>query len=242
MPDPWSLAFSGINAAAAGAGAAGSFFGGGGQEGLSRQDQRYLAHQAQIQQALDNDFRMNQMQYRTQDAMKAGLHPLAALGIMPAPGGQAPMAFQAAGPGESFGSRLDRMGQNVSRAISNFQTKEQRAAHDIALRQAAAQAELVEQQAIEARRNNMLPVGTAKPVPANVSFVHPDGHVEVIPSPEYEMARRMQMLPGEWALGEVFGRNMDALTSLNQNFGLPEAQLKDLERRGVYRRRRRLNP
>lgn len=164
-PDQISLLLSGLNTGANLAGAAGSFFGGR-QEGLSRQDQRFLAHQAQIQQAADNDFRMNQMYYRSQDAQRAGLHPLAALGIMPASGGQAPVAmFQE--QKESLGSKLNNMGQNISRAISAYQTPEERELARIRLANEKAQGDLIKANTLESlsRAKNVAGTPPARPNP-----------------------------------------------------------------------------
>jgi len=51
----------------------------------------------------------NQVQWRVADAVKAGLHPLAALGVNPASGPSAQV-------GSGLGSALSSMGQNIGRA------------------------------------------------------------------------------------------------------------------------------
>lgn len=57
----------------------------------------------------------NQVQWRVADAVKAGLHPLAALGLSPANG-------PAATVGSSLGSALSNMGQNIGRAAEAYLT------------------------------------------------------------------------------------------------------------------------
>lgn len=60
----------------------------------------------------------NQVQWRVADAVKAGLHPLAALGVNPASGPSISVG------GSSLGSALSDMGQDISRAAEAYLTPE----------------------------------------------------------------------------------------------------------------------
>lgn len=68
------------------------------------------------------EFAQNQIQWKVADAKKAGLHPLAALGMSPVMGPSA----TAVGDFSGLGAGLDQMGQNISRAIDAYQTQDQR--------------------------------------------------------------------------------------------------------------------
>lgn len=68
----------------------------------------------------------NQIQWRVADAVKAGLHPLAALGVNPA-----------SGPGPAsigdIGGAMSSMGQNVGRAVEAYMTPADKHAARLAL-------------------------------------------------------------------------------------------------------------
>lgn len=68
----------------------------------------------------------NQVQWRVADAVAAGLHPLAALGLSPANG-------PAATVGSSLGSALSGMGQNLGRAAEAYLTPTDKASGRMAL-------------------------------------------------------------------------------------------------------------
>lgn len=68
------------------------------------------------------EFAQNQIQWRVADARKAGLHPLAALGMAPISG--PPSAI--GGDSSGLGQGLSEMGQNLSRAIDSYQSREDR--------------------------------------------------------------------------------------------------------------------
>lgn len=68
----------------------------------------------------------NQVQWRVADAVKAGLHPLAALGVNPASGPSSMI-------GSSLGSSISNMGQNISRAAEAYLTPQDKIAARSAL-------------------------------------------------------------------------------------------------------------
>lgn len=64
----------------------------------------------------------NQIQWRVADAVKAGIHPLAALGVNPASGPSVSVGSS------SLGQALSDMGQNIGRAAEAYLTPEAKAA------------------------------------------------------------------------------------------------------------------
>lgn len=76
---------------------------------------------AQAQMAYQKELAQNQIQWRVEDAKKAGLHPLAALGISSASYSPVSANFQA--PDYSF---ISDMGQNLNRAIMQGKTARER--------------------------------------------------------------------------------------------------------------------
>lgn len=194
--DP-QLILGGINTAAQVAGTVGGFMGGG-KEGLSRTDQRYVAHK-NIQWGDDALYRG--VQIRANDAREAGLHPLAALGMMPTNSSMAPGTGS---EGPNLGDRLNAMGQNVSRAISATQTAEQRAMFNAQLEEQKANAITAKANAIEAMRRVLSGPSNPPPMPNNSSIDpysysgdvqgiknkhvlirQPDGTVRLEESPDY---------------------------------------------------------
>lgn len=95
--------------AAAGLGALGDLAGG-------------LVDQYFAQKASDKSYKFqkkvlqNQVQWRVADAVKAGLHPLAALGVNPASGPSVSVG------GSGIGAALSSMGQNIGRAAEAYLT------------------------------------------------------------------------------------------------------------------------
>lgn len=68
------------------------------------------------------EFAQNQIQWRVADAKKAGLHPLAALGMSPISGPPSAVGADVSG----LGNGLSEMGQNISRSIDAMQSREDR--------------------------------------------------------------------------------------------------------------------
>lgn len=186
MAEPVStgtMVLGGINAAANVASALGGFFGGG-QEGLSRDDQRFMAHKAWN---LADDQFYRGMQIRSRDAEAAGLHPLAALGVAPSSVSSSTAFAPQSKP--SLGDRLNNMGQNISRAISAYQTPEERELARIRLRTEKANATLAEENAKAAIKANLDQPGTppaAPGVPSMQRWYNPvTNKVEWGYTPEY---------------------------------------------------------
>ncbi|AXH78104.1 MAG: DNA pilot protein [Microviridae sp.] len=87
----------------------------GGQLGAAqnRQSQRFSAD-------LQREFAQHGIQWRIEDAARAGVHPLAAMGMMPA--SAQPLAI-----GDVSGEGFSRMGQKLSGAIDRVKSQEQKA-------------------------------------------------------------------------------------------------------------------
>lgn len=174
MVEPGTI-IGGINAAANLAGAAGSFFGGG-AEGLSRQDQRFMADKSWRMAERQQDFLENQMVYRTNDAIRAGIHPLAAIGVNPASGGSISLASPSH-QGKSLGDKLQDMGQHVSRAASAYQTPEQRALVQLELEKLKNENDLI-------KANTAATLHNMRNIPGNppAQSSNPNGNGDVVES------------------------------------------------------------
>jgi hypothetical protein len=117
--DPLTLSTVASNWAGVGSGVAsvGSALGIGGGDGMSQKAAMRLQHRYDIEarQANRRDYK-RQVQWRVQDAEKAGIHPLAALGIAPYNAG----AVNTVGIPPSSASTMSKLGQNLSRASQAF--------------------------------------------------------------------------------------------------------------------------
>lgn len=95
----------------------------------------------------------NQIQWRVKDATKAGLHPLAALGINPASG----PAVANIGGGD-MSAPLAQMGQDVGDAISRYATPAEKTASSLAklqLERGSLENDLLRQQIASQRMRNL---------------------------------------------------------------------------------------
>lgn len=180
----------------------GSFFGGGDQ-GLSRDDQRYLAHH-QVDMALRQE--REGIQMRVRDAQAAGLHPLAALGISPS---SASISQGIGSSGPSLGDRLSGLGQNISRAAAAVASPYERAAQAQALQTGELQNQLLQEQLIGARWENARQVGPPTPTSASQMMRNADGSVSRQPSQAWADANQNSFLARlEWMLSNKLMPNM----------------------------------
>lgn len=147
-----------ISAGADVASTIGSFFNNGGSEGLDRSEQRWLADFSWKQSLRNEDYQRKLaeegIQIRTKDAMAAGLHPLAALGVAPSGGSPVVSAFGGA-PASKHPSRwpehVSRMGQNLTRAMMTTATQQERELHEAQIYKLATEGDLATAQAEQAR-------------------------------------------------------------------------------------------
>lgn len=102
------------------------------------------ANSASQDRKLQKQFAQNQIQWKVQDAIKAGIHPLYALGAPPS-------MYQPVGDG-GVSAGLSQMGQDISRAFSAGADRKQRAAemamalqaHELAMRRGSAEIDLIQ--------------------------------------------------------------------------------------------------
>lgn len=169
-----------------------------------RQDQRWLNYTSELraQRAEELAFGLthNQVRWRTEDAMRAGLHPLAALGINPSSGpsvmGASLDSSGSRGPnGFDLASDLSHgLGQNISRAMMAQKSAEDRALAAAILKRTNSESDLAQAQAAESRGRTMNQPGNPPPVPQmDMSnqyqlLKRPDGSWEWVMSPQRSQA------------------------------------------------------
>lgn len=148
MAFPWG---SVIGAAG---GIASSLFGSSSQEKANKQNLQLAREQLAYQKELAH----NQVQWRVEDAKKAGLHPLAALGVSPM--SYSPVSGSAVGADYSgVGQSLQQMGQDIDRArMAGLDREERRRALELqdtqtalALRNQELNNQILEQELVSRR-------------------------------------------------------------------------------------------
>lgn len=164
-------------------GAIGGFLGNSSQESMFSQAQALSREQFEYQKALHQ----NQIQWRVQDALKAGVHPMAALGL-------SSMSFSPVSSSSmpGYDNWLGEIGQNVDRAIQQGKSAEERkqaqALQDrlmnIQIRKGEADADLAETEASAARyrlQREMFPA--PPPVNSPVGLISGQGDSLTITNP-----------------------------------------------------------
>lgn len=145
-------------------------FGGGQGSDTALNDQRFMNDFAWKQSLRNEDYMRNYMQYRTQDAEKAGIHPLAALGVNT---GSGPSGAAFVGADQSprpnafdLGSDLAHgMGQNISRAVLAQKTQDEREMHQASLARVQAETDFIHAQRAESEKRLQAPENPANPSP-----------------------------------------------------------------------------
>lgn len=206
-PMTWIAA---ANAAANIAGASGGFFGGSGTEGLSRQDQRWLAD-FQWKQSLRNEefitsqAERNSLSGRVAEAERLGISPLVAAGINPSSSGGFGSAFSGVGPASSDSSSkwrgLQDMGQNLQRAASAVSSPAERAQEALILRNQSLQNDLLETQVANARNELMRHSQPPAREPMTQTMWDSRGRPSIQPSEAWSSANAGSILgTAEWYL------------------------------------------
>ena len=104
-----------------------------GAQGANRAARSAASNNASLQR----EFAQNQIQWRVQDARKAGIHPSVAMGISPIGAGTSSPSFQ---------NELAHLGQGMSNAAKARQTPAQRMAESLSLQRAKLENRLLETQ------------------------------------------------------------------------------------------------
>lgn len=152
----------------------GGFFGGGGSD-TAANDARFMNDFA-WKQALRNEeeqklLARNGIRMRVADAEAAGIHPLAAIGVNPAGGGQfgsgsvSPME----GRQNPMGPALSRMGQNLSRAAAVMSTRQEQEMHAANIELLRKNTDFVIQQIAESKAR-VVDMGHPKPQPVDTDM------------------------------------------------------------------------
>lgn len=127
-----------------------------------RQDQKALTIQ---NMQMQKEFAQNGIRWRVEDAVAAGLHPLAALGASGA--SYSPVQYIPGDVGEDssvgIGRGISNLGQNIDRAIAAGKTKEERQADELKLSNMRIQNDLAMEQLTSARIQNARMVGPQMP-------------------------------------------------------------------------------
>lgn len=115
--------------------------------------------QAEKDRDFQREFAQHGVRWRVEDARRAGIHPLAALGAQT----HAAQSY-VGGHGSPFGNMARNLGQDLSRAISATRTKEERAANMLSLENMGLQNDYLRSQIL---RLNHPYVGPGFPLQSN---------------------------------------------------------------------------
>lgn len=169
-----------------------SHFGGGQGSDTALNDQRFMNDFAWKQSLRNEDYMKNYMQYRSQDAEKAGIHPLAALGVNTGsgPSGAAFVGADMSPRSNAYdlGSDLATgMGQNISRAILAQKTQDERDMHTASLARVTAETDLINAQRAESEKRlhspenppvkNPYDDSMTSDQPKHIRVLNPDGSI-----------------------------------------------------------------
>lgn len=164
-----------------------------------REDQRWMNDfawkQSLRQERLGEELLHNRLLWTTNDAMRAGLHPLAALGVNSASGPSVAANFTGSGPSggpnamELAGELTHNLGQNVSRAMLAQKSSEERALATAILNKTNSEGNYADALATEARVRTMNMQNPPPMPPMNQSNKYqlvksPNGQWEWILGPE----------------------------------------------------------
>lgn len=143
-------------------------------------------HAARANYAQQKEFAQSGVQWKVEDAKKAGIHPLAALGVAsPSTGGTHEVG---GGGGYDLGASLSDMGQNIARGVSASSTADQRTMQQLAVQNAKLNVEgqEIENQIKRAQLNSMQAVGPAFPSANDPHMISGQGNsmpgVKITPS------------------------------------------------------------
>nr|QJB21721.1 MAG: DNA pilot protein [Microvirus sp.] len=150
-------------------------------------DRNAAAHAARENYSQQKEFAQNGIQWKVEDAKKAGLHPLAALGASTATTGGTNVVGGGSAGGDLARS-LGDMGQNVSRAVAASATADQREMSRLQIANARAELDgkVIDNQIRQNQLNLMAQTGPAFPSANDTPLISGQGNampgVSVMPS------------------------------------------------------------
>lgn len=133
-----------------------------------KQGNHYRNQQDQTNQFnydMQKEFAQNSIRWKVQDAIAAGLHPLAALG---ASGYSASPSHITSPPDSSMGNMARSLGQNLGRAVSSVMTEAEREMVNLNLERARTQNEILKENLNALKRTNTQ--GLGPPLPGGAEF------------------------------------------------------------------------
>lgn len=174
-----------------------------GGESDRRSQEAMNAQQLQLardQMAMQKEFAQSGIRWRVEDAVKAGLHPLAALGVQGAQYSPVAALMEAPkSPWSSVSRSLGNFGQDVTRALMATKSQEERMLDHIRLRNEKLQGDFIQEQIEASRAERASKVGPAFPVSSPLDLV-----------PEIGDSSRMTVVPSRsWAernAGDIGGQ------------------------------------
>lgn len=165
-----------------------SYFGG-------QADKNSAAHAARQNYAQQKEFAQSGIQWKVEDAKRAGLHPLAALGVStPMTSGTHKVGAQS--PGGALADSMSSMSQNIGRAINASATAEQRQMSQLQIANAKAELDgkVIDNQIRASHLQNLNSTGPAFPSANDTPLIPGQGNsmpgVRIVPSESVASEKR----------------------------------------------------
>lgn len=192
---------------------------------LQRESNDRSERLAREQMAKQEEFAKMGIRWKVDDAVAAGLHPLAALGTTGPSFSPVSAVFNA--PVEDRYSRLSEMGQNIARAVRSGETPEERMASQLRLENMRLQNKLLESQISSVANTNSPPV----PVAGGSGFIdgQGDGRMVVKPSERVMSAPGRPAQEAGWRPGVSYFRSDTGLVPV-----IPQGISESMESEGVF--------
>jgi len=175
--------------------------------------------------ALQREFAQNGIRWKVEDAKRAGIHPLAALGVSGA--SASPSFVGDTAPGSAVGSISSNMGQDISRAVSATRTGEERqvSALQLASAKATLDGQLIENQYKLARLKQLQAVGP--PMAGSDNFIPGQSNTPLVKEKPLERVISAPGRPAQeagWRPDVSYSRTDTGLTPM-----VPESLSESLE-------------